>query len=68
MGQFDGIRAAPEQQDADFFFQLGELLAERRLGDMQFFGGAGEILLLGDLDDVLQLAEFHVYALPFAGI
>ena len=35
------------------------LLAERRLGDVQPRGGTPEVQLLGDGDEIAELAEFH---------
>ncbi len=40
-----------------------DLLGERRLGDVLARSGAGVVLLLGDGDEVAQLAQFHALSL-----
>ncbi|WP_372447182.1 hypothetical protein [Paenibacillus cisolokensis] len=46
MRQLDRVRRPPEQQDAKLLLQLGQLLAERRLRDMQLFRRPGKFLSL----------------------
>ena len=55
--QADALGIALEQRQAQFLFQLGDLAAERRLRDMQAFGGAAHVFLFGHGDEVLQLAD-----------
>jgi hypothetical protein len=56
-GEPDGARGANEQRDPDGFFELADLLAERRLGDVHSRSGASEMQLLGDGDEILELAQ-----------
>jgi hypothetical protein len=38
--------------------ELGDLVRQRGLGDEDFFGGFGEVQLVCDRQEVLQLAQF----------
>ena len=55
-----------EQLDAELIFQLADLLGERWLGHMQALGGAAEVPLLGDCDEVVQLADVQRWSRPSA--
>ena len=44
---------------AEFVFELADLGADAGLADVHPFGRAGEVGLLGDRDEVLQLPQFH---------
>ena len=44
---------------AGFALQLPDLLRQRRLRDVQAGGGAAEVPLLGDGDEVPQMAQLH---------
>ena len=44
MGKLNVARIALEQQHAELFLQLGELLAQGRLGDMKLLRGSGKFL------------------------
>ncbi|GAB3976649.1 hypothetical protein GCM10029978_064090 [Actinoallomurus acanthiterrae] len=57
--QTDPTRRPIEQADAEFAFQPSDLLAHRRLDDVQAFGGKGETALLGDRDKVPKLPYLH---------
>jgi hypothetical protein len=48
-----------EQPLAQLVFQLLNLLAERRLGNVAFFGGAGEIARARHRHHVTKLVHFH---------
>ena len=48
-------------QGIDFLFKLLDLPAERRLGDVQPCGRAGEILLTREGHEIAQLLQFHVH-------
>ena len=48
-----------EQLLTEFSFQPLDLGADRRLGNMNALGCPGEVALLGDCDEVLQLTKFH---------
>jgi len=56
-GQLDRARGAVEQLDAEHLLNRAHLLAERLLGDVQLLGGACEVALPGDSDDVAHLPE-----------
>ena len=57
-------RAAALQQDhAQFLFQLLDLPAQRRLGDVQAFGGAGEVEGFAQHLEIAQVTQFHVSSL-----
>src|SRR5262249_613568 len=51
--------AAIEQPDLNLFFQLLDLLTERRLGDVEARGGATEMQLFSDGDEVSQMTQLH---------
>ena len=50
-----------EKLSADFPLELQDLLAQRRLGDSQMCRSIGEMQVLGDGEEVAQLAEFHIF-------
>jgi len=50
---------AMEELDAEFLFELPDLMAERRLAEMQPLGGAAEVQRLGQRDDVAKVAQLH---------
>lgn len=53
-------RSATLQQDhAQFLFQLLDLPAQRRLGDVQVFGSTGEVEGLPQHLEVAQMTQFH---------
>ena len=49
------VRAAGQQEHAQFAFQTRELLAQRRLDDMFTRGRPAEVQLLGERDEIAQL-------------
>src|ERR1700691_6663397 len=51
---------ASEQSKSKFFFDLSDLSAERRLGEVQSEGGLGEVQLFAQGDDCVQVAYFDV--------
>ncbi|MNR49629.1 hypothetical protein D3C85_1690340 [compost metagenome] len=53
-----------EKDDAEFLFQLADLAAERRLGNVQPGGGAGEAALFRNRLEVAQMPEFHALFRP----
>ena len=59
-GQLDPAAGAVQQPAAELLLEPADLLAQRRLGDVQAGRGAAEVQLLGDGDEVTQLAKFHV--------
>ncbi|MNN04923.1 hypothetical protein D3C81_1176640 [compost metagenome] len=50
---------ALEQAHAQLLLQRLDLLAQRRLGNAQLQGGAAEVQLFGNGDEIAQVAEFH---------
>jgi hypothetical protein len=50
---------ALEQPDAELGLELAHLLADRRLRDVEALGGAAEVQLLRDGDEVPKVTEFH---------
>src|SRR5258707_1338134 len=54
-----GAAEAIEQAAAEFGFELEDLLRERGLRDMTFFGGAGARAGVGDSAEVAELMEVH---------
>ena len=52
-GQLERARGARKQAHAQFAFQFHDLLAQRRLRDMQALGGAAEAFLLGNGKKIL---------------
>ena len=63
--ELDAARGAVEQRLSELGLEAADLLRERRLGDVQAFGGAAEVPLLGDGDEVAQVPELHGQPLPF---
>ena len=58
-GQLDLALVAQQQRRADLLLELADLLAQRRLGHVQALRRAAEVQLLGDGDEVAQVAELH---------
>ncbi len=58
-GEGRGTRGPVEQFGAEFAFQLPDLGADAGLADVDPLGGPGEVPLLRDGDEVLQLPQFH---------
>ena len=58
--ELDAARGAVEQRLAELGLEAADLLRERRLRDVQPLGGAAEVPLLGDGDEVAQVPELHV--------
>ena len=58
-GQLDLALVAQQQRRADLLLELADLLAQRRLRHVQALGRAAEVQLLGDDDEVAQVAELH---------
>jgi hypothetical protein len=49
-----------EQTKSELLFDLSDLSAERRLGEVQSEGGLREVQLFGQDDDCVQVAYFDV--------
>jgi hypothetical protein len=67
-GRADAAHAARQQARAEFRFQVGDLGAERGLGDVQVFRRLRHASELNDPQEIAQLSEFHrSLAKPEAG-
>ena len=51
-------RIAVEQPNADSFFQLADLLAERGLADTKHFRRASEMQLVRDTPEISEMSDF----------
>jgi hypothetical protein len=54
-----------EELDAQFPFELLDLLAERGLGDREPFGCAPEVERLGYGGEVAEVTQFHLISLAY---
>lgn len=57
--ELDTLRGAPEQWLSQLVLEPLDLTAQRRLRDAEAAGGAPDVTLLGDRDEVFQLIEAH---------
>jgi hypothetical protein len=61
IGEFhDSPLIASEQVESVFSFEVRNLFAERRLGNVQSVRGAREVALFGQDNDCVQVADFEV--------
>ena len=51
-GELDGAGAAFKKGGAEFFFEIANLLAHGRMGDVEVFGGFGKVEIFGDSEEV----------------
>jgi hypothetical protein len=51
-----------QQRDAQLLLEPGDRGAQRLLGDVDAAGGAGEVQLLGDGDEVAQVPQLHIHS------
>ncbi|MNR50526.1 hypothetical protein D3C85_1700530 [compost metagenome] len=56
---FDRARGAVEQADTQGFFELADLLRQGRLGHVQRFGCSGETTVVGNCQQITQMAKQH---------
>ena len=59
LGRRDPAARALEQLGAELGLEPADLVRERRLGDVQLLGGAGEVAVSGDRLGVDELAQLH---------
>jgi hypothetical protein len=59
-GQLDPSARAQEQRRAERVLELADLVAQRRLRDVQPRGGAAEVEFLGDGQEVAEQARLEV--------
>ena len=60
-GEADLAAVAQEEARAQSGLQALDLLAQRRLRDMQLLGGPGEVQLFGHCDEIPQVPEVNVH-------
>ena len=58
-GEFDAAAGPLEERGPELALELADLLAERRLRQVQPPGGDREVQRLGNGDEIAQVAEFH---------
>ena len=59
LGEHHALADAVEQELPDLFFQLPDLVRQRRLRDVHALGRAGEGQALRQRDEVAQVPQFH---------
>ena len=59
IGQRHAARMAHEQLGVDLALERADLLGERRLLHVQLLGGARDMALMRDGDEVAEMAQFH---------
>ena len=62
-GQLDMATVAHEEGCAETRLQRLDLLGQGRPGDLQAGGGAAEVELLGDGDEIAKLAQLHPWTI-----
>src|SRR6476620_3790168 len=55
----DGFGAPFQQEKTKLSLKVADLPAQRRLGQVQFCRRAGNILFLGNRDEIAKVAQFH---------
>lgn len=65
VGEYDVSMNVLEQRGCQFFFQVFDLLVDCRLGGFQFFGGSGEVELVGGGFEYLEQVEGQWYEVFF---
>ncbi len=58
--QRDEVTRAVKQLHTEIAFQISNLVGEGRLGNMELFRGATEMQLLGDRDEIPEMAQVHI--------
>ena len=59
IGEGDAPLGAVEETHAQLLLELADLLADRRLGDVQALRRAAEVQFLSDGDEVPEMPKFH---------
>jgi len=62
LGELDAARRALQQRHAELLLEPGDRGAQRLLGDVHAARGAREVQLLGDGDEVAQVAQLHIHS------
>ncbi|HEU4691746.1 MAG TPA: hypothetical protein VFS23_25455 [Vicinamibacterales bacterium] len=60
LGELDLALGAVEERDPKLFFELLDLMAERRLAEIQPLGGTAEVQCLGQRHDVAKMPQLHL--------
>ncbi len=60
VGELDAALGAPKQFNAQFVFELPNLLAERWLCDMQVRRRTAEMQFVRDGHEIAQMTKFHI--------
>ena len=58
-GQQHLARRALDERDAELFLELLDLRRQRRLADEARLGGAAEMLVFGERDQISEVAQVH---------
>ncbi len=58
-GEADALLGTLEQHQAKLFLQLRDLPAEGGLGNMQPLGGAPDVFVFSDGNEIAELAQIH---------
>lgn len=66
--ELDAAAAACEQRDPQLSLQLVDALTQRRLGDEQSGGSAGDAFFCSDLNKIMQILERHGLNPPRLGL
>ena len=59
LGQHHAVVLADEEREAELLLELLDLAAERRLRDVEPFGRAPEVQLLGDRYEIAKMSQLH---------
>jgi hypothetical protein len=62
--ELDAARGPVGQRFAELGLKAADLLRQRRLGDVKALGGAAEVPLLGDRDEVAEVSQLHGSPVP----
>ena len=59
IGQGDALTMAKEEREAELLLELMDMTAERRLGNMESFGGLGDAQRVGHGNEGLYVPKVH---------
>ena len=59
LGRHDSLRGPHEERAVEFDFEMGDLLAQSRLRNMQLRAGLGEAAVVDDPDQIAKLTQFQ---------
>ena len=59
LGERDAAGAADDELATELLLEFGQLIRERRLRDVEPAGRRGDLVLLRDGDEILELFEIH---------